>query len=124
MKEIIVIEKELLEKIIKASPIQWFDNKEKTDKIVIFGKEYETMQVPETWEELKFLCTQQYNQSKDLKFGKREYNGTTKESMILDVFMVLCENGDVFVGEESDFLISNRTPQQMWNIIKNLIGEE
>ena len=29
MKEKIVIEKEVLEKLIKALPVQWFDNKEK-----------------------------------------------------------------------------------------------
>lgn len=118
MKERIVIEKELLEKIIKASPIQWFDNKEKTDKIVIFGKEYETMQVPETWEELKELCK-----------GIKEVTITEEGHINVDL-VYFTKGGEIYTYVEGVLTSSiflpvskDRTPQQMWDIIKSLIGE-
>lgn len=55
-------------------------------------------QVPETWEELKELCK---NITIDLKL--------TKDGKIYCYELLIAEN---------------RTPQQMWQIIKNLIGEE
>ena len=55
-------------------------------------------QVPETWEELKELCK---NITIDLKLTK---------------------DGKIYCYEH--LIAENRTPQQMWQIIKNLIGEE
>lgn len=120
MKEKIVIEKELLEKIIKASPIQWFDNKEKTDKIVIFGKEYKTEFVSETFEELKELC-------KGIK-GVEFAGGNAKGEIIQLDNIWFAENGEIWGysdnWEEVCNIAQNRTPAQMYQIIKNLIGEE
>ena len=70
-------------------------------------------QVPETWEELKELCkklkedilvTKDYIVFRDLEFYK---------------------SGIICVPNSEYFSIStHRTPAQMWQIIKNLIGEE
>ena len=53
---------------------------------------------PTNWEELKELC-------KDITVGLK-----------------ICKDGRIFCNEY--FLAQNRTPQQMWQIIKSLIGEE
>ena len=120
MKERIVIEKELLEKIIKASPVQWFDNKEKTDKLILFGKEYKTEKVPETFEELKELC-------KDIK----EVTITEEGHINVDL-VYFTKDGEIYTYVEGVLTSSiflpvskGRTPQQMWQIVKSLIlGEE
>ncbi len=59
--------------------------------------EHETEQVPENWEELKELC-----------------KGIT-------VGLKICKDGTIYCNEY--FLAKNRTPEQMWQIIKGLIGE-
>lgn len=117
MKEIIVIEKEVLERLIKALPVQWFDNKEK-GKLVIFGKEYQTEKEPTNWEELKELC-------EDLE-GKNvfiinagdciEFNGLYfwKDGSITTTQ----NNNDIWATK------TNLTSARQWQIIKNLIGEE
>lgn len=97
MKERIVIEKEVLEKLIKALPVQWFDN-EGEKKIVLFGKEYKTEKEPTNWEELKELC----------------------KGITLD--LKVCKDGTIYCYEYC--LAKNRTIEQMWQIIKSLIGEE
>lgn len=58
----------------------------------------EVSQVPETWEELKELC----------------------KGITVDV--TVCKDGTVYCYEHC--IAKNRTPAQMWQIIKNLIGEE
>lgn len=58
---------------------------------------YEKEQVPETFEELKELC-------KDLK-----------------VDLKLTKDGEIYCYEH--LIAQNRTPAQMWAIIKNLIGD-
>lgn len=58
----------------------------------------EFIKVPETFEELKELC-----------------KGIT-------VSLKICKDGTIYCYEY--LLAKNRTPQQMWNIIKSLIGEE
>lgn len=109
MEEKIVIEKELLEKIIKSSPIQWFDNKEKTDKLVLFGKEYKTEKYPTNWEELKELC-------------KGMYADITEHSITLFGCLEFWDDGKLSFFHYSD-IAYNLTPAQMWNIIKNLVEE-
>ena len=125
MKEMIVIEKELLEKIIKASPIQWFDNKEKIDNVILFGKEYKTEKYPTNWEELKELCRNSKIPKcyfrQDL-FIKTEEPLTYYEHICVDGVLFV-ENGSIYAGYENDNVSNNRTPAQMWQIIKNLIGE-
>ena len=119
MKERIVIEKELLKKIIKSSPIQWFDNTE-TDKnkIVIFGKEYQVEKEPTNWEELKELC-------RKLKLDCEVYI-TLQLTDKMKVYFY--DNGEIIGAyEEYEYefsLAKKRTPAQMWQIIKNLIGDE
>lgn len=60
--------------------------------------EHTKEQVPETFEELKELC-------KDITLDLK-----------------ICKDGTIYCYEY--LLAKNRTPQQMWQIIKNLIGEE
>jgi hypothetical protein len=65
------------------------------DKLFICQK---IEQVPENWEELKELC----------------------KGITLD--LKICKDGTIYCYEY--LLAKNRTPQQMWQIIKSLIGEK
>jgi hypothetical protein len=67
-------------------------------QFLIPDKQYKREQVPETFEELKELC-------KDIT-----------------VDLKVCKDGTIYCKEHC--IAKNRTPQQMWQIIKNLIGEE
>ena len=67
-------------------------------------------QVPETWEELKELCKE---------FGEIEI----LENNIYFRGMTFRLNGNV-EDFEGNIIGENRTPAQMWQIIKSLIGEE
>ena len=77
--------------------------------------EHET-QVPTTWEELKELCEDL--ESKDVFITSAgdciEYHG-----LQFWVSGTVCHETEKFYSIKSD-----RTPQQMWQIIKSLIGEE
>lgn len=78
-------------------------------------------QVPESWEELKELC-------KDLKGLYKNYNIEVFDDAIfvLDAKAVLLkvyDDGEI-KDSGSEVIAENRTPQQMWQIIKSLIGEE
>lgn len=66
-------------------------------------------QVSETWEELKNLCN--------------ENNLEVLADIIYTNALSFHKNGDIKDNENSIVAV-NRTPQQMWGIIKNLIGEE
>lgn len=59
-------------------------------------KNWKVEQIPETFEELKELC-------KDITLDLK-----------------ICKDGTIYCYEY--LLAKNRTPAQMWNIIKNLIG--
>lgn len=87
------------------------DNLEQLEK-----KEYTKITpilVPETFEELKELC-------KDLN-----KIGIGLEFIEYDNFTIVFKREGKIFGCGDDLIIAvNRTPQQMWNIIKNLIGEE
>ncbi len=89
-------------------------------------------QVPETFEELKELC-------KSIKGNKKDCGGAmwfefgclNNDKMYLGKFLCVDEKGQVGIAERSwggeisiTIFAQNRTPQQMWQIIKNLIGEE
>ena len=71
--------------------------------------------VPENWEELKELCEDL--ESKDVFITSAgdciEYHG-----LQFWVSGTVCHETEKFYSIKSD-----RTPQQMWQIIKNLIGE-
>ena len=128
MKERIVIEKELLEKIIKASPIQWFDNKEKTDKLVLFGKEYKTEKYPTNWEELKTMCEELEGQTSDVTCDvlKNEIDVTiwNIDRSYKVGFAEFYYDGDkVHLGMGTGFSIPIEIPK-VWAFIKSLIGEE
>lgn len=103
MKERIVITQDWLVKDMKAGVVE-------TDKLFICQ---EAEQVPETFEELKELC-------KD-----NDKIGIGLEFIEYDNFTIVFKREGKILGCGDDLIIAqNRTPQQMWQIIKNLIGEE
>ena len=109
MKERIVIKQDWLVKDMKAGVPE-------LDKLFICQK---VEQVPETFEELKELC-------KGIK-GVEYAGGNTKGEIIEISNIWFAENGEIW-GYTDDFtgicnISKDRTPQQMWGIIKNLIGE-
>ena len=64
--------------------------------------------MPETWTELLELC------------DKYEELDTVDFMLIRGVWFD--KDGEVSIGEET--IAENRTPEQMWQIIKSLVGEE
>ena len=98
------------------------------NRVCEYEEEYK---VPTNWEELKELC-------KDIKGNKKDCGGAmwfefgclNNDKMYLGKFLCIDEKGQVGIAERSwggDISITifaqNRTPQQMWGIIKNLRGE-
>lgn len=77
---------------------------------IIVGCPIEFEQVPETFEELKELC-------------KGMYADITEHSITLFGCLEFWDDGKLSFFHYSD-IVNNLTPQQMWGIIKNLIGEE
>jgi len=98
MKDKVVIEDVDLVNHIKNS----FDSKAKLE------------QEPETWEELKELCVKEFqlNTSKNINNDRR---------YIVCCAMNFYENG--FIEDSEGIIIAQRTPQQMWQIIKSLVEE-
>ena len=94
-------------------------------------EEFEVEQVPETWEDLKELCKSIKGNKKDLGGAMWfEFGCLNNDQMYLGKFLCVDIKGQVGVAEKSwggDISITifaqNRTPQQMWQIIKGLIGE-
>jgi len=80
-----------------------------------FTPKFKVEQVPTNWEELKELCIKDFrlNTSKNINNNRR---------YIVCCAMNFYENG--FIEDSEGIIIAQRTPQQMWQIIKNLIGEE
>lgn len=101
MKEMIAIEKEVLCRLLDWVSMQMVVYKDedlkKERKIVLFDKEYQEEQIPETFEELKELC-------KDIK-----------------VDLKLTRDGKIYCYEH--LIAQNRTPSQMWMIIMGLLGK-
>lgn len=94
------------------------------DDLVYIKPKYNKMEryikVPENFSELKELC-------KGIK-GVEYAGGNTKGEIIEISNIWFAENGEIW-GYTDDFtgicnISKDRTPQQMWNIIKSLIGEE
>ena len=75
-------------------------------------------QVPETWEELKELC-------KGLKGIEFFYDKVAcVEYININDVIAFNENGLMLTTKHNyDILAKRRTLQQMWQIIKNLVGE-
>ena len=72
---------------------------------------YEKEKVPETFEELKELC----KNIKGCYIGENYINLSEKWLSFLNDGQIICH---------FYFITNNATPQQMWQIIKSLIGEE
>lgn len=122
MKEIIVIKKHELYTLLDCLPMPMITDEDlekeikEGRKIVLFGKERKAEKVPESWEELKELCEDL--ESKDVFITSAgdciEYHG-----LQFWVSGTVCHETEKFYSIKSD-----RTPAQMWNIIKSLIGEK
>lgn len=122
MKERIVITQDWLVKDMKAGVVE-------TDKLFICQK---VEQVPETFEELKELC-------KGIKGNKKDCGGAmwfefpvlNDSTVWLGKALAVDQKGQVGLVEqtwkEDNYAITifaqHRTPNQMWQIIKSLIGE-
>lgn len=129
MKERIILDKE---KVIAFRP-KGLDvySQEYVEEIDIIENTKKVEQVPETFEELKELC-------KGIKGNKRDCGGAMwfefpipKDSTLwLGKFLCVDIKGQVGIAEKSfgdDISITifseHRTFAQMWQIIKNLVGE-
>ena len=110
MKEIIVVENKAF---LNKTDFVCIEDIVKDLKV-----EYTKEQVPENWEELKELCK---------TISKIE---TIKDNVYFIIENKIFFRGITFHlnGDIEDFkgyvISENRTPAQMWQIIKNLIGEE
>lgn len=71
-------------------------------------------QLPESWEELKELCEDKY---------KYVFTEGYETEYIVIKHKYFTKDGKIFDYDWRCFA-DNLTPQQMWAIIKNLIGEE
>lgn len=80
-------------------------------------------QVPESFAELKELCLELNNKIKDISV-----NCVYNEHILIQWYnddntdIDIYKDGTIFV--ENHLVADNRTPQQMWQIIKALIGEQ
>ena len=124
MKDRIVIEKEVLERLIKALPVQWFDNKEK-GKLVIFGKEYQTEKEPITWEDLEKLVIDNCNNytisiNNNKKKYSIEYKGLVFYNFGVVEFSIATKTIDGDFVKFNRCFATDMQPAQMWAIIKNL----
>ena len=78
---------------------------------------YKIEKLPETFDELIEICIDTF---KYISVG--EFSNTNQKYMIIKE-LTFCENGNI-LNEKGYNIVVKRTPQQMWNIIKSLIGEE
>lgn len=110
MKERIIVDESNMVKSMKVCHYE-------EDKLFCLQK---VEKVPETFEELKELC-------KDLKELYKDYNIEVFDDAIfvLDskaVLLKVYDDGEI-KDSGSEVIAENRTPQQMWNIIKSLVEE-
>lgn len=80
--------------------------------------EHTKEQVPESFSELKELCKKTGHYAVNILKG-----GLLNKEYIFIFGLSFRDNGDI-EDIENNNVAENRTPQQMWQIIKNLIGEE
>ena len=79
--------------------------------------EHTIEQVPESFSELKELCKKTGHYAVNILKG-----GLLNKEYIFIFGLSFRDNGDI-EDIENNNVAENRTPQQMWGIIKNLIGE-
>ena len=129
MKEIIELEKTELYKLLDCLSIPMFTNEDlkETRKTVLFGKERKTEQIPETYEELRSLCID-ISTKGNMIYIFSEWNNPNKEFLQVRTLRFYPDgtirNDYDDKNNEPYIIVKNRTPQQMWQIIKSLIGEE
>ena len=115
MKERIVITQDWLVKDMKAGVVE-------TDKLFICQK---VEQVPETWEDLKELCEKtDYVKTANIK-NIPVYLNEFGTGYIIIKGLYFGINGKIFyevIGQRY-IIAQNRTPAQMWQIIKGLTEE-
>ena len=75
--------------------------------------------VPETWEELCELVDNLPTRAFESKHTGADYIG-----LVVQKKGMFFEKKGMKIRERRLLITKNRTPQQMWQIIKNLIGEE
>ena len=83
-----------------------------------YKEDVEIEQVPESWEELKELCKKTGHYAVNILKG-----GLLNKEYIFIFGLSFRDNGDI-EDIENNNVAENRTPAQMWNIIKNLIKEK
>lgn len=98
------------------------DNCKRKDCEICFKERSKKEQVPENWEDLKELCLELNNKIKDI-----DVNCVYNEHIIIQWYnddntdVDIYKDGTIFV--ENHLVADNRTIEQMWQIIKGLIGE-
>ena len=77
-------------------------------------------QIPDTWYDLRKLC-------QDLK--NENISTLDEEAIVYEIkhedkyiYLEFYNNGKIVANLGDDVIAENRTPAQMWEIIKNLIG--
>ena len=112
MKERIVVKDEIFAKFL----IENKDNHDISASPKVIMDRCKVEQVPTNWEELKELC-------RDIKEIKVEEDYIEIHGVLIGSNMLFCNDGAIFLNTDCCFK-EKATPQQMWQIIKNLIGEE
>lgn len=123
MKKRIVLEKHELYKLLDCLPMQMVIDEDikKERTILLFGKERKVEQVPETYEELRSLCID-VSTTGNIVYIFNDW-GTNNEYLMTHS-LKFYPNGTICVHGDNDFVVCrNRTPAQMWQIIKGLMGE-
>lgn len=115
MKERIIIDKE---KVIAFRP-KGLDvySQEYVEEIDVIENTKKVEQVPETWEELKELCKKE-NISKCEDEIKIKWHNNTSLYFYEKDGEIICKDGDSCIEMTIGY---DRTPAQMWQIIKNLM---
>lgn len=106
MKERIVVKDEIFADFL----IKNKDNHDISASPKVIMDRCKVEQVPENFEEMKELC-------------KGMFVEINEHSIIVFGCLEFWDNGTLAFHHYCD-IVNNLKPQQMWNIIKNLIGEE
>jgi len=120
MKERIVIDEDLYVKHFQEREIEFQEEEMCSGGNPEEWWHYKKEQVPETWEELKELCKKE-NISKCEDEIKIKWHNNTSLYFYEKYGEIICKDEDSCIEMTIGY---DRTPAQMWNIIKNLIGEE
>ena len=112
MKEIIVIPKDKTKVLTSCGrfPANGY--------FTFYKEDVEVEQVPENFSELKELCKKTGHYAINIIRG-----GFLDREYIFIFGLTFKQNGDI-EDIENENIVEKRTPAQMWQIIKSLIGEE